>query len=119
MEGIHGGSTGIRQLQRSFKSEQYKLQQIRAPSALDDGFSFRKAHHDIVCGQLDITKLAEALRNKLPTDANIHPKWRLYSGLFILLKKKLRLSKEQVDTIAHVVAGAFATEIYGNVRTRV
>jgi hypothetical protein len=37
--------------------------------------------------------------------------------LFVLLKQKLRLSKEQVDTVAQVAAGAFGILVYGNVRS--
>ena len=67
--------------------------------------------------RLDITQLPEALLNKPPVDANAHPKWLLYSGLFVLLKQKLRLSSEQVEAVSQAAASAFATLIFGNVRT--
>jgi hypothetical protein len=50
-------------------------------------------------------------------DINTHPKWLLYSGLFILLKQKPRLSNEQVEAVSHAAADAFAILIYGNVRS--
>jgi hypothetical protein len=50
-------------------------------------------------------------------DTNAHPKWLLYSGLFVLLKQKLRLSRNQVEAVATVAASAFGDLIYGNVRS--
>jgi hypothetical protein len=50
-------------------------------------------------------------------DVNAHPKWLLYSGLFVLLKQKLRLSADQVATISQVAADAFAILVHGNVRS--
>jgi hypothetical protein len=58
-----------------------------------------------------------ALLNKPPVDANAHPKWLLYSGLFILLKQKLCLSRKQIDAVSQAAATAFAILIYGNVRS--
>jgi hypothetical protein len=81
------------------------------------GVWFGEAMRDIVYGQLEITQLAEALCNKLPVDANLHPKWLLYSGLFVLLKQKLRLSREQIEAVSHVAASAFETLVHGNVRS--
>jgi len=78
---------------------------------------FGEAIRDVVYGLTDISQLAETLRNKSSVDVNAHPKWLLYSGLFVLLKQKLRLSADQVTTISQVAAGAFATLVQGNVRT--
>jgi hypothetical protein len=66
---------------------------------------------------LAIDQLPEALLNKPPVDVNVHPKWLLYSGLFVLLKQKLRLSVEQVDAIAQTSASTFASLIFGDVLT--
>jgi len=38
--------------------------------------------------RLDIAQVPEALLNKPPVDANQHPKWLLYSGLFVLPQAK-------------------------------
>jgi len=83
------------------------------------GVWFGEAIRDVVYGKLDVSQLAEALLNKPQVDANLHPKWQLYSGLFVLLKQKLRLPKTQVDAIAQAAAAAFASLIHGNVRTSV
>jgi hypothetical protein len=44
-------------------------------------------------------------------------KWRLYSGLFVLLKQKPRLSKKVIHQIAHQAAQAFTCLALGNVRS--
>jgi len=81
------------------------------------GVWFGEAIRDIVYGKLDVTQVPEALLNKSLVDAQAHPKWLLYSGLFVLLKQKLRLPCEQVEIIAHTAAGAFAALIFGYVRS--
>jgi len=78
---------------------------------------FGEAIRDIVFGLTDISQLAETLHNKSPVDVNAHPKWLLYSGLFVLLKQKLRLPADQVTAVSKVAAGAFATLVQGNVRS--
>jgi hypothetical protein len=57
------------------------------------------------------------LLDKLLVDPNSHHKRLLYSGLFVLLKQKLRLSRNQLEAVAKVAASAFGDLIYGNVRT--
>jgi hypothetical protein len=52
-------------------------------------------------------------------DVNTHPKWLLYSGLFVLLKQKLRLPAKQLVAVTQAASTAFAALIYGNVRTSV
>jgi len=81
------------------------------------GVWFGEAIRDVVYGKLDIAQVPEALLNKPQVDANQHPKWLLYSGLFVLLKQKLRLPKKQVEAIAIAAASAFALLVYGNVRS--
>lgn len=83
------------------------------------GVWFGEAIRDVVYGNLEVPQLKEALLNKPPVDVNAHPKWLLYSGLFVLLKQKLHLSKKQVDTIAQAAATAFSMLICGNVRSLV
>jgi hypothetical protein len=78
---------------------------------------FGEALRDVAYGKLEIAQLPKALLNKLPIDTNAHPKWLLYSGLFILLKQKLRLPRKQVEAVAKVAASSFGDLIYGNVRT--
>jgi hypothetical protein len=76
-----------------------------------------EAIRDVVYGKLDIAHVPDALLNKSQVDANQHPKWLLYSGLFILLKHKLRLSKRQVEAVAIAAASAFGCLVCGDVRT--
>ena len=76
-----------------------------------------EALRDVVYGKLDIAQVADALLNKPPIDANAHPKWLLYSGLFVLLKQKLRLPCKQTVAITNVAASAFGNLICGDVRT--
>jgi hypothetical protein len=83
------------------------------------GVWFGEALRDVVYGKLDVAQLPEALLYKPLVDANLHPKWLLYSGLFILLKQKLRLSTTQIETVSQAAANAFAFLIFGNVRTSV
>jgi hypothetical protein len=106
-------------LSKLMNKKQTLLEQMIALSLLAYvvGVWFGEAIRDIVYGQLDIAQLADALRNKPPIDANTHPKWSLYSGLFVLLKQKLRLPREQVEAVSQVAAGAFATLVHGDVRT--
>ena len=47
---------------------------------------------------------------------NIHPKWLIYSGLFVPLKQKLRISQYDLNMISREATNAFAYLIYGNVR---
>jgi hypothetical protein len=81
------------------------------------GVWFGEAIRDVTYGMLTIDQLPEALLNKPPVDVNVHPKWLLYSGLFVLLKQRLRLSVDQVDAIAQTSARTFASLIFGDVRS--
>lgn len=83
------------------------------------GVWFGEALRDVAYGKLDVARLPDALLNKSLVDAKLHPKWLLYSGLFILLKQKLRLSTTQIQTVSQAAANAFAVLILGNVRTSV
>jgi len=76
-----------------------------------------EAFRDVVYGRIGIPSLAETLLNPPPLDVKTHPKWLIYSGLFVLLKQKLRLSKLQVEAVTRTAASAFAVLIYGNVRS--
>jgi hypothetical protein len=106
-------------LTKLMNKKQSLLEQMIALSLLAYvvGVWFGEAIRDVVYGQLDIAQLADALCNKPPVDVNAHPKWLLYSGLFVLLKQKLRLSREQLDAVSQAAACAFATLVHGNVRS--
>ncbi len=81
------------------------------------GVWFGEAIRDVVYGKLDIAQVPDALLNKPPVDANQHPKWLLYSGLFVLLKQKLRLPKRHVEAVTIAAASAFGVLVCGNVRS--
>jgi hypothetical protein len=106
-------------LTKLMNKKQQLLEQMIAPCLLAYmvGVWFGEALRDVVYGQLEIAQVPPALLDKSPVDANAHPKWLLYSGLFVLLKQKLRLPRKQVDAVADAAASAFATLIYGNVRS--
>jgi hypothetical protein len=108
-------------LTKLMNKKQPLLEQMIALSLLAYvvGVWFGEAIRDVTFGKLDTSQVSEALLNKSPVDAKAHPKWLLYSGLFVLLKQKLRLPSEQVDTITQTAAVAFANLIYGYVRTSV
>jgi hypothetical protein len=76
-----------------------------------------EALRDVVYGKIEIASVSDALLNRIPIDANAHPQWLLYSGLFVLLKQRLRLSKSQFDAVSRAAASAFAVLIQGNVRS--
>ena len=76
-----------------------------------------EAVRDVVYGQIDVASLPNALFNNSPVDVKAYPKWLIYSGLFVLLKQKSRLSKSQFEAVSQAAAAAFAVLIYGNVRS--
>jgi Transposase DDE domain len=106
-------------LTKLMNKKQPLLEQMIALSLLAYvvGVWFGEAIRDVTFGKLDTSQVSNALLNKSPVDTNAHPKWLLYSGLFVLLKQKLRLPSEQVDAIAQAAAVAFAYLIDGNVRS--
>jgi hypothetical protein len=106
-------------LTKLMNKKQPLLEQMIALSLLAYviGVWFGEAMRDVVYGKLEIAQVPEALLNKPPVDPNAHPKWLIYSGLFALLKQKLRLSSNQLDAVTKAAAAAFGDLIYGNVRT--
>jgi len=106
-------------LTKLMNKKQSLLEQMIALSLLAYviGVWFGEALRDVVYAKLDIAQVPDALLNKPQVDANKHPKWLLYSGLFVLLKQKPRLSKKQVDAVTIAAASAFALLVCGNVRS--
>jgi Transposase DDE domain len=106
-------------LTKLMNKKQFLLEQMIALCLLAYivGVWFGEAIRDIVYGELDVDQLPDALLNKPPIDTNAHPKWLLYSGLFVLLKQKLRLTSEQVQIVSLAAASAFAILVFGDVRT--
>jgi hypothetical protein len=106
-------------LPKLMNMKQALLEQMIALSLLTYvvGVWFGETIREVTYGMLAIDQLPEALLNKPPVDVNAHPKWLLYSGLFVLLKQRLRLSVDQVDAIAQTSARTFASLIFGDVRS--
>jgi hypothetical protein len=106
-------------LTKLMNKKQPLLEQMIALSLLAYvvGVWLGEAIRDIVYGKLVIAQVPDALLNKPPVDPNEHPKWLLYSGLFVLLKQKLRLSKRQVEAVTIAASAAFGILVCGNVRS--
>jgi hypothetical protein len=106
-------------LTKLMNKKQPLLEQMIALSLLAYvvGVWFGEAIRDVVYGKLELSQVPDALLNKPPVDANAHPKWLLYSGLFVLLKQKLRLPTKQTVAVANIAAIAFGNLICGNVRS--
>jgi hypothetical protein len=106
-------------LSKLMNKKQALLEQMIALSLLTyvAGVWLGEAIRDVVYGKIDVSLVAEALFNPIPVDAKIHPKWLIYSGLFVLLKQKLRLSEAQFEAVSQAASSAFASLIYGNVRS--
>ena len=106
-------------LTKLMNKQQRHLEQMIALTliAFTMGLWFGEAIRDVVYGGVGLDQVHDGLLGKTKVDVNSQPKWLLYSGLFVLLKQKLRLSIEEMDTLATSAARTFAFLIYGNVRT--
>lgn len=106
-------------LTKLMNKKQTHLEQMIALSLLAYviGVWFGEAIRDVVYGGLEITQVPDALLNRPAVDPNLHPKWLLYSGLFVLLKQKLRISQPQLDLVIQEAGVAFASLVFGNVRS--
>jgi hypothetical protein len=78
---------------------------------------FGEALRDVTYGKVEPDKLQEAWFGSGTNPASQQQKWRLYSGLFVLLKQKPRLPKLVIQMIAKVTVQAFAQLVNGNVRS--
>jgi hypothetical protein len=85
--------------------------------AYNIGLWYGEALRDVVYGQIQPHQLHDSLAGKLVVDTRSHPKYLIFSGLFILLKQKLKLSRHVILLISHEVIQAFEMLVYGNVRT--
>lgn len=107
------------QLTKLMNKKQSHLEQMIALSMLVyiAGVWLGEAIRDVVYGKLCISQLENALLNRPSVDVNAHPKWLLYSGLFVLLKQKPRLPARQLEAVSQAAANAFASLIFGDVRS--
>jgi Transposase DDE domain len=106
-------------LPKLMNKKQRYLEQMIALSliAFTIGLWIGEAIRDVVYGGVPSDQIQAGLFGKSAVDLNSQPKWLLYSGLFVLLKQKLRLSADEMHTLAATAASAFACLIYGNVRS--
>jgi hypothetical protein len=81
------------------------------------GYLFGEAVRDVCYGKLEPDQVTAGLLGEVPKQVSSNRKWRLYSGLFILLKQKPRLSDELLSSIAQSVAQVFPKLVYGPVRS--
>ena len=98
---------------------QHHLEQMIALTliAFTVGLWLGEAIRDVVYGRVALDQLQDGLLGTLSVDVQAQPKWLLYSGLFVLLKQKLRLSVDDLNALARMAACAFASLVYGNVRS--
>jgi len=85
--------------------------------AYNIGLWYGEALRDVVYGHLQPDQLQDSLAGKLVVDVRRHPKWLIFSGLFVFLKQKLKLSRHVLMLISKEVIRAFEKFIYGNVRS--
>jgi hypothetical protein len=106
-------------LPKLMNKRQHHLEQMIALTliAYNLGMWIGEALRDVTYGHLKPNQLQRSLEGKLLVNTNKYPKWLIYSGLFVLLKQKLRIPQHDLDIITREVTGAFVKLIYGNVRT--
>jgi hypothetical protein len=83
--------------------------------AYNIGLWYGEALRDVIYAQVKPSQLGRSLAGTLTIKG--HPKWSIYSGLFVLLKQKLRIPRSEITLVAKEATDAFAYLIYGNVRT--
>jgi len=98
---------------------QKQLEQMIALTliAYNIGLWYGEALRDVAYGHLRPDQLQDSLAGKLVVDIKQHPKWLLYSGLFVLIKQELKITRQVMQRICQEVIRAFEILIYGNVRT--
>jgi hypothetical protein len=106
-------------LSKLMNKHQHHLEQMIALTliAYTVGLWLGEALRDVVYGNITPSQLEQSLSGRLAINIKSHPKWLMYSGLFVLLKQKLRISRNEFLLISQHVSDAFADLIYGNVRS--
>jgi hypothetical protein len=106
-------------LPKLMNKHQHHLEQMIALTliAYNLGMWFGEALRDVTYGHIKPSQIKLSLAGKLKVDLKKYPKWSIYSGLFVLLKQKLRIPKNEVRLITQEAEKAFADLILGNVRT--
>jgi transposase len=83
--------------------------------AYNIGLWYGEALRDVIYAKVKPSQLGRSLAGKLTIKG--HPKWSNYSGLFVLLKQKLRIPRSEITLVAKEATDASAYLIYGNVRS--
>ncbi len=106
-------------LPKLMNKHQQHLEQMIALTliAYNLGLWFGEALRDITYGHIKPSQVQQCLIGKLQVDLNKYPRWAIYSGLFVLLKQKLRISKNELRLITQEAEKAFAFLVLGNVRS--
>ena len=106
-------------LTKLMNKKQVHLEQMIALSLLAYvmGVWIGEAIRDVTYGNLHIAQVPQALLNRPPIDPNLHPKWLLYSGLFVLLKQKPRISRHALSQLVLITGNAFVYLVFENVRS--
>jgi hypothetical protein len=106
-------------LPKLMNKQQRHLEQMIALTliAYNIGLWYGEALRDVIYANVKPSQLGRSLAGKLTIMG--HPKWSIYSGLFVLLKQKLRIPRSEITLVAKEATDAFAYLIYGNVRTYV
>jgi Transposase DDE domain len=106
-------------LPKLMNKHQHHLEQMIALTliAYNLGLWFGEALRDVTYGHIKPSQVHLCLIGKLKVDLKKYPKWSIYSGLFVLLKQKLRISRNELRLLTQEAEKAFAVLIFGNVRT--
>lgn len=80
---------------------------------------FGEAQRDVTYGLLDPQHVQDCLFGEVTQQVSQHRKWRLYSGPFVFLIQKPKLSDDTMALIAQAVLSFVPLLVYGHVRTSV
>lgn len=81
------------------------------------GLWLGEALRDVIYARVNIHQLHNSLLNRSFLNIKAHSKWLLYSGLFVLLKQKILFSQNDWDALVLAAANAFASLVFGIVRS--
>ncbi len=104
-------------LPKLMNKQQRHLEQMIALTliAYNIGLWYGEALRDVIYARVKPSQLGRSLAGKFAFKD--HPKWSIFSGLFILLKQKLRIPRSEILLVTKQAVEAFAILVYGNVRT--
>ena len=95
-------------LPKLMNKQQKQLEQMIALTliAFNIGLWYGEALRDVAYGHLRPDQLQDSLAGKLVVDIKQHPKWLLYSGLFVLIKQELKITRQVMHRICQEVIRA-------------